>query len=72
MLLHNVHFEGAVLREPGLAVRALVRLFACVTKLMSLQVKGICEGFPANVARKWSFPSMRPINCFIHEQNHSN
>ena len=58
VLLHDVHFETAVLGKPGVAFRTLVRFFARVAKLVSFEVKRICKAFSANVAFEGPFSSV--------------
>ena len=58
MLLHNVHFEGAMLCEACFAVGTLVRFLARVAEFVPLEMERVGESLPTNVARERSLPSV--------------
>lgn len=60
MLLHDVHFETAMLRKSRLAVRTLVRLLTRVRELVTFEMEAVSKSLSANVAREGSLTSMRP------------
>jgi len=55
MLLHYMHFQTSMLREPGLTLRTLVRLLTGMTELVPLQMKTVRKAFTTNLALKRSF-----------------
>jgi hypothetical protein len=58
MLLHYMHFQTAMLREPGLTLRTLIRLLPSVAELVPLQMKTISKTLPTNFTFKRSFPGV--------------
>ena len=68
MLLHDVHFETAMLCKSRFAVRALVRLLACVRELVTFEMETVSKRFSANVAREGPLASMRPETVKISKR----
>ena len=55
VLLHDVHFEAAVLGETGVAFWAFVGLFAGVGEFVAFEVEAVGEAFAAVVAFEGAF-----------------
>lgn len=58
VLLHDVHFETAMLCKSRFAVRTLVRLLACVRELVTFEMEAVSKRLSANVAREGPLTSM--------------
>jgi len=58
VLLHDVHFETAVLGESSVAFWTLVGFFTCMTELVPFEVERICKAFGTDIAFEGPFYSV--------------